>query len=64
MGRTESFLVNPRAFHETKLIIYVDMIPESDRLNIGVIGSGQAGLAFATTTARVGHHVTLYDRAE
>ena len=40
------------------------MIPESDRLNIGVIGYGPAVLVFATTMARVVHSVTLYDRSE
>ena len=64
MGRIASCLVNPRACHETKLIIDEDMVPESDCLNIGVIVSGPAGLAFATTAARVGYRVTLYNRAE
>ena len=64
MGRTASFLVNPRACCKTKLITDDDMIPETNRLNISVIGSGQAGLAFTTTSARAGHHVTLYKRAD
>ena len=64
MSTTASCLVNTRAFHETELIIDEDMIPESDRLNIGVIGSGPAGLQFATMAERVGHRVTLYNRSK
>ena len=64
MGRNKSCLVNPRACHETKLIIDEDMIPKSDRLNIGVIGSGTDGLSFATMEARVGRHIALYNRGE
>ena len=64
VGRTVSCLVNTRAFHETKLIIDEDMIPKSDRLNNGVVGSELAGLAFATTTVRVGHCVTLYNSSK
>ena len=64
MGRSVSCLVNLRACHETELIIYEDMIPESDQLNIGVIGSGLAGLSLATTSARMGQCVTLYNRDE
>ena len=63
MGMTISYLVNHRSCHETELIVDEDMIPESDRLNISVIGSGTDGLAFATTTARVGHQFTQYNRA-
>ena len=44
MGRTVYFLVNPRACNETELIIDEDMIPKSDWLNIGGIGSELAGL--------------------
>ena len=64
MGRSVSCLVNLRACHETELIIYEDMIPESYRLNIGVIGSGPSGLAFSNTATMVGHCVTLYNRSK
>jgi 2,4-dienoyl-CoA reductase (NADPH2) len=64
VGKTVSCLVNPLACHETELSIPENSIPENERLNIGVIGSGPAGLAFATTAATIGHHVTLYDKAE
>jgi len=33
-------------------------------LNIGVVGSGPAGMAFASTAATIGHHVTLFDKAD
>lgn len=64
VGKTASCLVNPLACHETELSIQPDSVPRDKRLNIGVIGSGPAGLAFATTAATIGHHVTLYDEAD
>jgi len=64
VGKTASCLVNPLACHETELSIPENSILEHERLDIGVIGSGPAGLAFATTAATIGHHVTLYDKAE
>lgn len=63
VGKTASCLVNPLACHETELSIQVDSVPENERLNIGVVGSGPAGLAFATTAATIGHRVTLYDKS-
>lgn len=63
VGKTASCLVNPLACHETELSIDADSVPENERLRIGVIGSGPAGLAFATTAATIGHHVTIYDKA-
>lgn len=64
VGRTASCLVNPRACHETELSIEPDSVHEDKRLNIGVIGSGPAGMAFANTAATIGHNVTLFDRAD
>lgn len=64
VGKTASCLVNPRACHETELAIEEDSVPADRRLRIGVVGSGPAGMAFATTAAAVGHDVVLYDRAE
>ena len=52
-----SCLVNPRACHETEIII----TPAVSAKRIAVIGAGPAGLAFATTAAKRGHKVTLYD---
>lgn len=63
VGKTASCLVNPLACHETELSVTPNSVPEHERKNIGVIGSGPAGLAFATTAATIGHHVTLYDKA-
>jgi 2,4-dienoyl-CoA reductase (NADPH2) len=54
-----SCLVNPRACHETELLI----LPAETVKRIGVIGAGPAGLAFATTAAKRGHDVTLFDAA-
>ncbi|GKZ00169.1 hypothetical protein MPSEU_000970100 [Mayamaea pseudoterrestris] len=60
VGKVASCLVNPRACHETEL--NMDPLPESDRLNIGVVGSGPAGCAFAVAAAQKGHSVTLFDK--
>jgi 2,4-dienoyl-CoA reductase (NADPH2) len=49
VGKTSSCLVNPLACHETELSIEKDSVPAQERLNISVVGSGPAGLAFATT---------------
>jgi 2,4-dienoyl-CoA reductase (NADPH2) len=54
-----SCLVNPRACHETELVITNSPM----RRNIAVVGSGPAGLACATTLAERGHAVTLFDAA-
>ncbi|MET0230950.1 MAG: FAD-dependent oxidoreductase, partial [Rhodanobacteraceae bacterium] len=54
-----SCLLNPRACHETELVIR----PAATKKRIAVIGAGPAGLACATTLAERGHAVTLLDRA-
>lgn len=54
-----SCLVNPRACHETELVIE----PASMTKSVCVIGAGPAGLAAATTAAQRGHSVTLIDSA-
>jgi len=58
-GKMTSCLVNPRACHETQLIIE----PLGEKKNVAVVGAGPAGLAFATTAAKRGHSVTLFDSA-
>jgi len=58
-GKMTSCLVNPRACHETEIIIS----DASAKKKLAVIGAGPAGLAFATTAADRGHDVTLYDSA-
>jgi 2,4-dienoyl-CoA reductase (NADPH2) len=58
-GQMTSCLVNPRACHETELLIE----PASAPKKIAVVGAGPAGLAAATTAASRGHAVTLFDAA-
>ena len=57
--KTASCLVNPRACHETELII----TQTNKKKTVCVIGAGPAGLAAATTAAQRGHAVTLVDAA-
>jgi 2,4-dienoyl-CoA reductase (NADPH2) len=57
--RTASCLVNPRACHESEIVIKPAEKPKS----LAVVGAGPAGLAFATTAAECGHSVTLFDKA-
>ncbi|CAL9347047.1 2,4-dienoyl-CoA reductase [Streptomyces sp. enrichment culture] len=54
-----SCLVNPRACHETELVLE----PTRRVKDIAVVGAGPAGLAFAVSAAERGHTVTLYDAA-
>jgi 2,4-dienoyl-CoA reductase (NADPH2) len=56
-GLVGSCLVNPRACHETVLTIFPATIPRT----VAVVGAGPAGLAAATTAARRGHAVTLFE---
>lgn len=63
IGKTASCLVNPRACHETEITIEPNSISSSEKLNIGVVGSGPAGMAFAHTAATIGHNVTLFDKS-
>jgi 2,4-dienoyl-CoA reductase (NADPH2) len=56
-GKISSCLVNPRACHETELVIE----PARRVKKIAVVGAGPAGLAAATTLAERGHSVTLFD---
>ncbi len=56
--RTASCLVNPRACHETKLIIR----PTTRKKRIAVVGAGAAGVSFAITAAGRGHEVTLFEQ--
>lgn len=58
-GKLTSCLVNPFACRELQMPLQVASSPK----NIAVVGAGPAGLAFADTAARVGHRVTVFDRA-
>ena len=58
-GKLTSCLVNPRACNETLMI----ETPAPSKERIAVVGAGPAGLAFATTAARRGFDVTLFDGA-
>ncbi len=54
-----SCLVNPRAGHETTLLLH----PVKARQRFAVVGAGPAGLAAASTLAERGHEVQLFDSA-
>jgi len=59
-AKIASCLVNPRAAHETTLVI--KPVPPEKKQRIAVVGAGPAGLACATTAAGRGHNVTLYEK--
>jgi 2,4-dienoyl-CoA reductase (NADPH2) len=60
VGKLTSCLVNPRACHETEIVIKPVERPQ----RLAVVGAGPAGMAFAVTAANCGHMVTLFDAAD
>ncbi|MDQ7728459.1 NADPH-dependent 2,4-dienoyl-CoA reductase [Halomonas sp. SpR8] len=57
-GKLTSCLVNPRACHETELVIE----PANTLRRVAVVGGGPAGLATAVTAASRGHSVVLFEQ--
>ncbi|MFJ3173561.1 FAD-dependent oxidoreductase [Streptomyces roseus] len=56
-GKITSCLVNPRACHETELVLS----PTKLKKRVAVVGAGPAGLACAVSAAERGHAVTLFE---
>ena len=59
-GKLTSCLVNPRACHETELVIEKADTPK----RVAIVGAGPAGLSTAMTAAQRGHDVTVFDKAD
>jgi 2,4-dienoyl-CoA reductase (NADPH2) len=59
-GKRATCLVNPRACYETEII---EENADKPR-RIAVVGAGPAGMSCASTAARRGHSVTLFDSAD
>ena len=60
LGNVASCLVNPFACREIELQIE----PTTQPKQLAVVGAGPAGLSFAITAAKRGHHVTLFEKED
>ena len=58
-GKMSSCLVNPRACHETDLVLSPAIAPKT----VAVVGAGPAGLSTAVALAERGHKVSIFDKA-
>ena len=58
-GKMSSCLVNPRACHETDLVLSPAIAPKT----VAVVGAGPAGLSTALALAERGHQVSIFDKA-
>jgi 2,4-dienoyl-CoA reductase (NADPH2) len=59
-GQVTSCLVNPRACHETQMVLTPTPRPQS----VAVVGAGAAGVACALSASQRGFAVTLFDASE
>jgi len=58
--KISSCLVNPKACHETELVIALADTPKT----VAIVGAGPAGLSAAITAAQRGHQVTVFDKED
>lgn len=59
-GKMSSCLVNPRACHETELVLS----PATAMKTVAVVGAGPAGLSTALALAERGHKVSIFEKAK